>query len=64
MQIIDAHHHVWRLDRIMWLAGHPVPRIFGDYEGLRLDYLTEDYAADARPAGVVRRTARLDGRRP
>jgi predicted TIM-barrel fold metal-dependent hydrolase len=53
MQIIDAHHHVWRLVNTPWLSGRPVPRIFGDYEGLRGDYLIEDYAADARPAGVT-----------
>ncbi|MEJ0069141.1 MAG: hypothetical protein WDO24_10915 [Pseudomonadota bacterium] len=25
--IIDAHHHIWRLADLPWLAGPPVPRI-------------------------------------
>lgn len=50
--IIDAHHHIWRFDRTPWLSGPPVPRIFGDYEDLRRDYLIADYAADAGSCGV------------
>lgn len=52
-QIVDAHHHIWRLDRLPWLAGPPVPRIFGSYDTLRRDYPIEEYAADARPHGVT-----------
>src|ERR1700730_1330321 len=52
-RIIDAHHHVWRLDRTPWLAGPPGPRIFGDYDALRRDYSIEEYAADVRGHGVV-----------
>jgi predicted TIM-barrel fold metal-dependent hydrolase len=52
--IIDAHHHIWRLADLPWLAGPPVPRIFGDYQALRRDYLIEEYLAEARPTGVVR----------
>jgi len=52
--IIDAHHHVWRLADLPWLAGPPVPRIFGDYQALRRDYPIEDYLAAAQPAGVVK----------
>jgi predicted TIM-barrel fold metal-dependent hydrolase len=52
-RIIDAHHHVWRLDRTPWLAGPPEPRIFGDYDPLRRDYPIEEYAADVRGQGVV-----------
>src|SRR5437660_12124282 len=52
--IVDAHHHIWRRDRTPWLAGPPVPRIFGTYEALRRDYPIEEYAADARPQGVTR----------
>jgi predicted TIM-barrel fold metal-dependent hydrolase len=51
--LIDAHHHVWRLDRLPWLAGRPVPRIFGPHEPLRRDYTIEEYAADANAAGVT-----------
>ena len=52
--IIDAHHHIWRLNQTPWLLGPPVPRIFGAYEPLRRDYGIADYLADARPSGVVK----------
>jgi predicted TIM-barrel fold metal-dependent hydrolase len=52
-QIVDAHHHIWRLERTPWLVGPPVPRIFGSYDALRRDYLIEEYAADAGPLGVT-----------
>lgn len=50
---MDAHHHIWRVDRTPWLTGPSVPRIFGHYEPLRRDYLIEDYAFDAKPHGVA-----------
>jgi predicted TIM-barrel fold metal-dependent hydrolase len=50
--IIDAHHHIWWVERTPWLAGPPVPRIFGEYSALRRDYTIEDFASDARPNGV------------
>jgi predicted TIM-barrel fold metal-dependent hydrolase len=31
-----------------------VPRIFGPYQAVRRDYLAGEYAADARPSGVIR----------
>ena len=52
--IIDAHHHVWTLNRTPWLAGPPVPRVFGDYGALRRDYLIDEYATDVEAAGVVK----------
>lgn len=52
--IIDAHHHIWRLADLPWLAGPPVPRIFGDYAKLRRDYEIEEYIAAVRPQGVVK----------
>ena len=52
--VIDAHHHIWRLDKTAWLNGPVVPRIFGAYEPLRRDYLIAEYLADARPLGVVK----------
>jgi predicted TIM-barrel fold metal-dependent hydrolase len=51
--IIDAHHHVWRHADIPWLHGPPVPRIFGEYGPLRRDYPVAEFAAIARPLGVV-----------
>lgn len=52
--IVDAHHHIWRLAHTPWLAGPPVPRIFGDYAPLRRDYLVEEYAGAAAAEGVVK----------
>ena len=40
-QIVDAHHHIWRMQRTPWLAGPPAPRIFGPYDAIRRDYLIE-----------------------
>jgi len=54
VDIVDAHHHIWRHDRTPWLNGPPVPRIFGDYAALRRDYGIDEFAADARPCGVGR----------
>ena len=53
MTIIDAHHHIWRQATTPWLNGPALPRIFGDYEALRQDYLVQDFIADAAPLGVV-----------
>lgn len=52
--IIDAHHHIWRLEAVPWLLGPQVPRIFGDYGPLRRDYGIEEYLAGCSAAGVVR----------
>ena len=52
--VIDAHHHIWRLDCTPWLQGPAVPRIFGAYEPLRRDYGIAEYMADIRDSGVVR----------
>ena len=52
--IIDAHHHIWRMDRTPWLNGPPVSRIFGDYAPLRRDYSIAEYAEDARSNGVTK----------
>jgi predicted TIM-barrel fold metal-dependent hydrolase len=52
--IVDAHHHIMRLADLPWLSGPMVPRIFGNYEAMRRDYLIDEYLAEARPAGVVK----------
>ena len=52
--IVDAHHHVWRLDATPWLQGPMEPRIFGAYEPLRRDYGIEEYLAEAEPCGMVK----------
>jgi predicted TIM-barrel fold metal-dependent hydrolase len=53
-EVLDAHHHIWRVDRTPWLSGPPVKRIFGDYEPLRRDYSIAEYASDARSNGVTK----------
>ncbi len=50
--IIDAHHHIWELKRIPWLAGPMQPRIFGEYAALRRDYLAEEFKRDLAAHGV------------
>jgi len=52
--VVDAHHHLWRREDLAWLDGPPVPRIFGDYESIRRDYLIDEYLADCHQAGVAR----------
>jgi predicted TIM-barrel fold metal-dependent hydrolase len=50
---VDAHHHIWWLDRTPWLAGPQVPRIFGDYDGIRRDYPAAEFDADAAAGSVT-----------
>jgi predicted TIM-barrel fold metal-dependent hydrolase len=52
--VIDAHHHIWRVKEVPWLAGPPVPRIFGDYAALRQDYPVGEFIKDVAPHGVVK----------
>ncbi len=50
--IIDAHHHVWRLEDLAWLQGPSVPRIFGEYDAIKRDYTIDEYLADIAGCGV------------
>ena len=52
--IVDAHHHLWRKADLPWLSGPMLPRIFGEYEAIRRDYLIEEFRQDMEPCGVVR----------
>lgn len=52
--VIDAHHHIWRVQEVPWLSGPPVPRIFGDYEPLRHDYLVDELVREIAPHGVAK----------
>jgi predicted TIM-barrel fold metal-dependent hydrolase len=52
--VIDTHHHIWLRKDISWLAEPPIPRMFGDYFGLRRDYPVEEFIADVTPQGVVK----------
>jgi predicted TIM-barrel fold metal-dependent hydrolase len=53
MDIVDSHHHVWRMRDMPWLSGPMVPRIFGPYEPIKRDYLIDEYIADARSGGIT-----------
>ena len=53
MNIVDAHHHIWRQADLPWLIGPMQPRIFGPYEAIRRDYPIAQYRDDIRSTGVV-----------
>jgi predicted TIM-barrel fold metal-dependent hydrolase len=53
LDIIDAHHHIWRKADQPWLSGPTVPRIFGPYDAIRRDYLIGEYLDDIKENGVV-----------
>lgn len=52
--VIDTHHHIWLHKDVGWLADPPIPRMFGDYFGIRRDYPVEEFMADVMPQGVVK----------
>jgi predicted TIM-barrel fold metal-dependent hydrolase len=52
--VIDTHHHIWRRADIAWLADPPIPRMFGDYFGIRRDYPVEEFINDVAPQGVTK----------
>jgi predicted TIM-barrel fold metal-dependent hydrolase len=55
--IVDAHHHLWDLDRnhYPWLLAEPDGEaLIGDYSAIRRNYVVADFVADCEPAGVVR----------
>ncbi len=54
--IVDAHQHVWDLERnyLPWLCDRPpIPFRYGDYEALRRNYLPADYRRDSARHDVV-----------
>jgi predicted TIM-barrel fold metal-dependent hydrolase len=55
MQIIDAHHHLWDLERhhYPWLA-NPAPHPTGDLEPIRQSYRLSDFLEDARNQDLVK----------
>jgi predicted TIM-barrel fold metal-dependent hydrolase len=53
MNIVDAHHHIWRQADLPWLTGPMQPRIFGPYGAIRRDYGIAEYRDDVRGTGVV-----------
>jgi len=52
--VVDTHHHIWQRKDISWLADPPVPRMFGDYFGLRRDYPVEEWINDIVPQGATK----------
>lgn len=52
--VIDTHHHIWLRKDIPWLAEPPIPRMFGEYFGIRRDYPVEEFMHDVTPEGVVK----------
>ena len=46
--VIDTHHHIWLRKDVGWLADPPVPRMFGDYFGIRRDYPVEEFIEDVK----------------
>jgi predicted TIM-barrel fold metal-dependent hydrolase len=51
---IDTHHHIWRRKDVGWLADPPIPRMFGDYFGLRREYPVEEWMNDILPHGFTK----------
>jgi len=52
--VIDTHHHIWLRKDVSWLADPPIPRMFGDYFGIRRDYPVEEFMHDVTPEGVTK----------
>ena len=52
--MIDTHHHIWLRKDVAWLADSPIPRMFGDYFGIRRDYPVEEWMNDIVPQGAVK----------
>ncbi|MBI2717062.1 MAG: amidohydrolase family protein [Rhizobiales bacterium] len=52
--VVDTHHHIWLRKDVAWLADPPIPRMFGDYFGLRRDYPVEEWINDIVPQGVTK----------
>src|SRR4051794_18758325 len=54
--LIDAHHHLWDLERnrYPWLADEPEHHFFlGDYDALKRDYMPEEYLRDSARHNVL-----------
>jgi len=50
----DTHHHIWLRKDVGWLADPPIPRMFGDYFGIRRDYPVDEFINDVQPQGVTK----------
>jgi predicted TIM-barrel fold metal-dependent hydrolase len=52
MNIVDAHHHIWRQTDLPWLLGPSQPRIFGEYDAIKRDYPIAEYLDDIAGSNV------------
>jgi predicted TIM-barrel fold metal-dependent hydrolase len=55
--LIDAHHHLWDLDRnhYPWLSDEPLPHFFmGNYDALKRNFLPPDYRREAGNHNVLK----------
>jgi predicted TIM-barrel fold metal-dependent hydrolase len=56
IQLIDAHHHLWDLQKnhYPWLSDHPEPHFFlGNYDAIKRNYLPADYRTDSQHHEVI-----------
>ena len=57
LPIVDAHHHLWDLERHFypWLSPRPLPpTLAGDVTPIAQSYLVEDYLRDAQAQNLVK----------
>ena len=52
--VIDTHHHIWLRKDVAGLADPPIPRMFGDYFGIRRDYPVEEFIQEVMAVGVTK----------
>jgi predicted TIM-barrel fold metal-dependent hydrolase len=55
MDVIDPHHHFWRMTDIAFLRDHRNDGFVGNIEPIRHDYSPADLAADADTLGITLR---------
>ena len=56
LEIVDAHHHFWNLDKnyYPWLVDREEKHFFlGDYSNLKRNYLPNEYRQDARDFKII-----------
>ena len=56
LEIVDAHHHFWNLDKnyYPWLVDREEKHFFlGDYSSLKRNYLPDEYKQDARDFKII-----------
>jgi predicted TIM-barrel fold metal-dependent hydrolase len=53
-EIVDGHHHIWRIADLPWLQATPTLKIFGEaYHAIQRDYLVDEYLKDCASSHVV-----------